>query len=61
MNIAAIIASQTAMRQATLVANQKAKRDRKRKEWCNQCHNKHDCKDKERFLNSGESTCTEYA
>lgn len=61
MNIAGIIASQTAMRQAVLVANQNAKREEKKREWCKMCHNQNDCKNKERFINSEESTCIEYA
>ena len=61
MNIAGIMASQVAMRQATLIANQNAQRERKKNQWCNKCHHQHDCKDKERFSDSGESTCTEYA
>lgn len=34
---------------------------KKREKWCNQCHAQDDCEDKEKFLESEETTCTWYA
>ena len=33
----------------------------KKAKWCNQCHAKDDCSDKEAFLNSKEEYCISYS
>ena len=37
------------------------KRTDKKEKWCDRCHGKDDCEEKEEFLFSNDESCTDYA
>lgn len=38
-----------------------ANKKEKMRNWCDMCHNQHDCEDKEEFLDSECESCFQYA
>lgn len=41
--------------------NEDANKKEKMRNWCDMCHNQHDCEDKESFLDSECESCFQYA